>query len=617
MADAPSEDYIAGLNYGAEMSTKMSAVQATIDNMTQSSESLGQSIKDTGDNAVNTLAKFASFAAVLVGVKRKIDNARKALTSFMKESSKLAVQLQEQTNRLESVFETDKSAQRFANVMVTQVAASFRLSRLEATTLVAEMGDLGQSMQFTELSALKFSGALIALGGDLTSFQNRSESIQETTQKLARGVFGMTRNLRDLQITARKTDTRFLALEKAFRGGTIQMKNMNVVLERSGEKHKKLFKTLFLAEKLTEQQAEAMALLVMAYEQSKPAINDFSETSASAANQMRIMESAIEDFKLSLGGVIKDVIKLDKVLAAVNAIIIGLTNVWKSMSNGAKASIVIFSLFVATVATLVVAALGAFVAIVGIGVAVAVLGSALLPIVAVLAAIVLYGTLAIIGIAMTLATVLNLLGEGEGTLNRIASGFERVVNWILMGIGFINNFSENIETALSIAIVNVEALGVAFETVFTNIFILIQNLVTLFINMPRAIKAGMLGGSRAMGMELKKGLLPYVDIMDEMAKKMAKIDDLKFNLDVNGAPLTLKRMLDSLGAMKSDVNIKPGSLPDLAAATLEGSVQAATIINSQGQNDVAAQNLAANERTANAAEKKNRNKGGGGAAPGL
>jgi hypothetical protein len=151
------------------------------------------------------------------------------------------------------------------------LATGFGLSQQAAQDLLAGTGDLLVGFGFTRDAALELSTDVQDLAGDLASFQN----------------------LETADVSDRIT--------KALTGETESLKALGVVIRQDTKEYKDRIAAVMEAENVSITQAKSLVNLAIITEQSANAIGDFERSQDSFANQSKITQAAVEDFKVALG----------------------------------------------------------------------------------------------------------------------------------------------------------------------------------------------------------------------------------------------------------------------------------------------------------------------------
>ncbi len=205
-----------------------------------------------------------------------------------------------------------------AELVAKDLRDNFGLSEKAAKELLAGTGDLLTGFGFSGAAALDMSEQVNKLAVDLASFQN--VDIKRASEAVTKGLLGETESMKLLGIVVRQNDKAFIALVES--------------LQRT--------------EKVSLQQAKAMATLRIAQQQSKNSIGDFGRTSASAANQMRLFTGRLSDFALAFRDEVLPV--FTPIITAINKFIVRMGE----MSPVMRKTILIVAVLVAALGPLII-----------------------------------------------------------------------------------------------------------------------------------------------------------------------------------------------------------------------------------------------------------------------
>ena len=212
-------------------------------------------------SGITSMAKKAGATiAAAFGVKKLID--------FGKSCIELGSDLQEVQNVVDVTFPS-MSAQ--VDQFAKSAAASFGLSETMAKKYAGTFGAMAKAFGFSENAAYEMSTALTGLAGDVASFYNISQD--EAYTKLKSVFSGETETLKDLGVVMTQSALDAYALANGFGKTTKSMSEMEKVSLRYA----------FVQDQLSN------------------ATGDFSRTSDSWANQVRIMKLQMESFMATVG----------------------------------------------------------------------------------------------------------------------------------------------------------------------------------------------------------------------------------------------------------------------------------------------------------------------------
>jgi hypothetical protein len=191
---------------------------------------------------------------------------------FMKKSVKAASDLEEVTSKFNTVFKTsvfdiDKS--------VNQLTASYAMSTREARQYLSSVQDLLVPMGLAPDVAAKMSDEVVKLSADLGSFNNMPTS----------------RVMADIQ--------------SALVGNFETMKKYGVVLNETVIKQEAMNKGLWNGKGMIDAATKAQVAYSLIVKGSQAAIGDMARTSNSYANQLKKLNSRVEDFSAAMGEPVK------------------------------------------------------------------------------------------------------------------------------------------------------------------------------------------------------------------------------------------------------------------------------------------------------------------------
>ncbi len=205
--------------------------------------------------AVGKLAKAVSGIAIA-----------KKVAEIGKESIKLASDLTEVQNVIDVTFgEGNQKIESFAK----NASAQFGMSELAAKQYTGTMGAMLKSMQVDDVEDM--STALVGLAGDMASFYNLD--VDEAFSKIRSGISGETEPLKQLGINMSVANLEAFALSQG--------------LDKS-------YQSMTQAEQATLRYNYLLSTTADAQ-------GDFSRTSDSMANQLKIAQLNLENIKASLG----------------------------------------------------------------------------------------------------------------------------------------------------------------------------------------------------------------------------------------------------------------------------------------------------------------------------
>lgn len=192
----------------------------------------------------------------------------KALVSFSKKCLELGSDLAEVQNVVDTVFpHMSSKIDRFAE----NAAARFGMSETMAKKFTGTFGAMASSFGFSEKEAAEMSTTLTGLAGDVASFYNSSQ--EEAYTKLKSVFTGETESLKELGVVMTQTALDQYAMENGIGRTTAKM----------SEQEKVALRYRFVLDKLSN------------------ASGDFSRTSGSWANQVRLLKLQFDSLCATVG----------------------------------------------------------------------------------------------------------------------------------------------------------------------------------------------------------------------------------------------------------------------------------------------------------------------------
>lgn len=243
---------------------------------------------------INGLAKKAGATlAAAFGVKKLID--------FSKSCIKLGSDLAEVQNVVDVTFPSmTEQVDKFAK----SAAGSFGLSETMAKKYTGTFGAMAKAFGFSEKQALDMGATLTGLAGDVASFYNLSQD--EAYTKIKSVFTGETESLKDLGVVMTQTALDSYALANGFGKTTDQMSEAEKVALRYSFVQKQL----------------------------SAATGDFSRTSQSWANQVRILSLQFQSLKASIGqGLINIFLPVLRMINTLIGRLVTLADAFKSFTE--------------------------------------------------------------------------------------------------------------------------------------------------------------------------------------------------------------------------------------------------------------------------------------------
>ena len=213
-----------------------------------------------------------------------------AITSFSKSCLELGSDLAEVQNVVDVTFPSmNEKVNEFAKNAISQ----FGLSETMAKRMTGTYGSMAKAFGFSEQEAYKMSTTLTGLAGDVSSFYNLDPS--ESYTKLKSVFSGETESLKDLGVVMSQNALDQFALAKGYNKTTASM----------SEQEKVALRMMFVTEQLSA------------------ASGDFSRTSDSWANKIRVLSLNFETLKATIGQGLINI--LSPIVTIINEIVLRLT----------------------------------------------------------------------------------------------------------------------------------------------------------------------------------------------------------------------------------------------------------------------------------------------------
>jgi uncharacterized coiled-coil protein SlyX len=252
---------------------------------------------------------------------------------------KSASDFQETMNKVDVAF--GDSAEEVKNWAQTSIK-QFGMAQQTALDMTALYGDMATGMGLNQKEAAKLGMNLTGLAGDLSSFKNVQLDVAKTA--LASIFTGETESLKQMGIVMTQTNLEQFAMEKgllkvdktsaAYKTTLLDVEKAQKTLTETSKKYGKnslevrdATNNLTLAQtKLQESGVATIANMTeeekiqlryaFVVEKSKNAVGDFSRTSDSTANQVRIAQETYKEMSRELG---------ENLLPTVNKVIVKIT----------------------------------------------------------------------------------------------------------------------------------------------------------------------------------------------------------------------------------------------------------------------------------------------------
>ena len=249
--------------------------------------------KDVANQADKTNSHFSKWSKNVGSFISRYLNVRRiasTITSVLKESA-------EWTENLHLFEVAFKGAAGEAYNFGTTLSEAFGTSYNDAVRYLAVFRQMTSAIGIADNTAAKMSKTLTALGYDIASLYNLS--IESAMEKLEAGIAGQTKPLRTLgmDITAQSLDN--------YLSQTLKLSNIT-------------------SKQMT--QADKMILrTIVIMEQAQNAYGDMAETINTFANQVKVLQGSVDNFKLAMGDLIQTYFK--PVVSFLAGIIIAITDI--------------------------------------------------------------------------------------------------------------------------------------------------------------------------------------------------------------------------------------------------------------------------------------------------
>lgn len=267
----------------------------------KSIQSIGDQSQKSSKEVENNFSGTFSSIAKKAGAALAAAFAVKKIVDFGKKCVELGSDLAEVQNVVDVTFpRMTAQIDKFAK----SAATSFGLSETMAKKYTGTFGAMAKAFGFSEQATYDMSTALTGLTGDVASFYNLSQD--EAYTKLKSVFTGETESLKDLGVVMTQTALDSYALAHGFGKTTSAMT----------EAEKVSLRYAFVQDQLSAAQG------------------DFSRTSDSWANQVRILQLQMESFMATIGqGLINLFTPIIKVINIVIGKLITLANAFKAFTE--------------------------------------------------------------------------------------------------------------------------------------------------------------------------------------------------------------------------------------------------------------------------------------------
>ena len=210
--------------------------------------------------------------------------------NFGQESVAVFSDLEETTQKFNVVFSGLSAT---SSGVIKDLVASYGQSELSAKQMLSATGDLLTGFGLAKDQSLDLAEGVAKLGSDLASFSNYSGGAEGAANALTKAMLGERESLKMLGIVIREDDDKYKSFKKQAMGTGITIDALGKTFKAS-----------------TQQQAQAIATLAVAYQQGKNAIGDFARNADSIANQSRTMANRMVELKATVGSFINSVMQI-------------------------------------------------------------------------------------------------------------------------------------------------------------------------------------------------------------------------------------------------------------------------------------------------------------------
>lgn len=248
-----------------DFNTNLKRVDRNLNNFHNDFEKRAKASRQMWNSFIGNLASNAVTGAV-----NALGNLANSMKEFGKEAFFAAVNAQETASKFDAVFSTISEKSEKA---AKDLQRNFGLGVTESKTLLSATGDLLTGFGFAQEASLELSSKVQELSVDLASFTNFSGGAKGASEAITKALLGETESMKALGVSIQqKAVADQVAINKA-KGLTFE----------------------------TARQAKAQATLDIIMKQSKNSIGDYARTNGGAANQLKLLNTRIEDMKIAIG----------------------------------------------------------------------------------------------------------------------------------------------------------------------------------------------------------------------------------------------------------------------------------------------------------------------------
>ena len=207
--------------------------------------------------------------------------------------------MEEATSKFDVTFRNvAKSANRVADELIN----TYGISTQSAKSMLSSTGDLLIGFGFSSKAALDLSEKTAKLGIDLASFNNYAGGAEGAAEALTKGLLGETDSL----------------------------KSLGIVIRQDSDEYRNMVARMKQTKGVTDQQAQAMAVLELATRQSANAIGDFLRPGMTLAQQQAIFAHNFREMQTAAGKFLVELFNIPAAMKWVNDTIKSITAYIKS-----------------------------------------------------------------------------------------------------------------------------------------------------------------------------------------------------------------------------------------------------------------------------------------------
>lgn len=235
--------------------------------------------------------KMAGLAAAYFGTKQILGFALSSILAFR--------DMEEATSKFDVTF---RNVAKSANKVADELINTYGISTQSAKSMLSSTGDLLIGFGFSSKAALNLAEKTAKLGIDLASFNNYAGGAEGAAEALTKGLLGETESL----------------------------KSLGIVIRQDSDEYRNMVAKMKQTKGVTEQQAQAMAVLELATRQSTNAIGDFLRPGMTLAQQQAIFAHNFREMQTAAGKFLVELFNIPAAMKWVNDTIKSITAYIKS-----------------------------------------------------------------------------------------------------------------------------------------------------------------------------------------------------------------------------------------------------------------------------------------------